>query len=566
MGRHPYCEVRLNDTKVSREHTRIEQREDGFYYIEDLQSRNGTLLNGTRLTNRQRLYDGDQINVCGFEFVFCSKMTGDQQLVKRTGTGRYSKALTDRTLLIQEMEGNPLNVTSAIKLNDAAPLMSFSDDNALLVREISSLRQKVRALSDMAGNLGKVVDTKELLQEFLNKLFVVFPYGETACLLTRNNPDEDFKLINWASQNKDDMRPIRVSRSMLEAVIQAKAGMLSDDVTSDKGFKASETMFRYSVTSIMAVPIFNHSEEALIGVVQVDTTDAQNPFTHDDLDLLVSLANQIGVYYENVNFHNTQIEEKITSQQVSVANRVQKGFLPLNSPVMDDYSFYDFYQPALHVGGDYYDYIEMADGKIAIALGDVSGKGIPAALLMAKLSSEVRYCLLLESDLKEVVNKLNQTFCEEHWEHRFVTFIIGILDPVTHRLHMVNAGHVLPIVSKIDGSVIELDNSGGFPLGVIADTSYTDFEYQMEPGDCMVFMSDGLTDAVNRNGVYFGLPNVKECLKNKDHSNAVQLGSNLVEQVHRYVGGMSQSDDQCLVVFGRNEHPISNIMGDSNAG
>ncbi|MDD3588246.1 MAG: SpoIIE family protein phosphatase [Thermoguttaceae bacterium] len=553
LGRHPYCEVRINDAKVSREHARIDQADTGVYF-EDLHSRNGSLLNGIPAHGREQLFDGDQILICNKLFTFHSD---DPRDIRKVDNAATRKSLTDSSLLFRENEENDqFNITSSIRVVSTQSLSGMPSDTQQdrddPVHEVARLKAKLQAITELSRSLGKIVDMDDLRGVFLRKLLMIFPSAEMACFIIQGE-DEEFQLVDFVRRDEDKSDSFRVSRAILDEVIRTRAGILSDDIGKDSRFQNSQSLIQRAVHSAMAVPVYNSSTEQLIGIFQLYSEVGNRAFLHEDLDLLVSIANQLTVYYENITYHSVQMQEKMISQEMAVAFKVQKGFLPTESPHIPHYRFYDYYHPARYLGGDYFDYIPLPDGRLAVTIGDVSGKGISAALLMAKLSSEVRHRILLEPDLPKLVAQLNKVFCAPYWDNRFITFLIVVLDPNDNSLRLVNAGHPYPIVSSLDCQTRELINRGSFPLGVSATATYEEDLFTFEPGDILAVMSDGLSDAMDEQGNYFTQQRVREYLKNKESFTAEELGGSLMYAIREFAGHTRQSDDQCLVMIGRDK-------------
>jgi serine phosphatase RsbU (regulator of sigma subunit) len=296
----------------------------------------------------------------------------------------------------------------------------------------------------------------------------------------------------------------------------------------------------------------DYDQSEVLGVIQVDARSRGQKFTHEDLDLLVSLSYQVAVSYQNAKLHEIAIMEKIMEREMNIANTVQRGLLPQESPVIANYEFFDFYRPAKYLGGDYYDYMVLADGRLVFALGDVSGKGVPASLLMAKLSAEVRGGLIIESTLSGVVQRLNRIFCDPRWDNRFVTFFFGLLDPSTHEISFHNAGHIPPILVSPDGKSETLgEDHIGLPLGVKDDTEYPESRFTIQKGQKLVVLSDGITDAMNARGEYFGTKGILEYISDSKVDSTVEFGERLISAVHCFAGRTPQTDDQSLIVVGR---------------
>ena len=174
----------------------------------------------------------------------------------------------------------------------------------------------------------------------------------------------------------------------------------------------------------MCAPLIT-SQGDVTGVIQIDTADQRNRFSRDDLEVLASVACQAAIAVENAELHETAIRDQKRSRELEVAHDVLRGFLPSSSPRIEGYDFFHFYEPANELGGDYYDYIPLPGRRLAVVVADVSGKGIPASLLMARLSADVRYCLASEPSPAEAVAQLNRVFFAAGWEDRFVTLVLG---------------------------------------------------------------------------------------------------------------------------------------------
>ena len=236
---------------------------------------------------------------------------------------------------------------------------------------------------------------------------------------------------------------------------------------------------------------------------------------------------------------------------LQVAHKVQQGFLPAAPPKIEGYDFFDFYEPANQVGGDYFDYVPLPGGRLAIVLADVSGKGISAALLTAKLSSEARYCLASETSPATAMDRLNAAFSASGWEDRFVTIVIAVLDPQKHEVTLVNGGHMAPLLRDCQGRVEEVGaDDSGVPLGVDAQCHYGQILVGLKPGDSLTLFTDGFSEAMNAESDLYGLDRLRHRLT-APAPGVAQLGPALLADVKQFVGQRSQSDDMCLICFGR---------------
>lgn len=554
LGRNPDCEIHLNNSSVSRRHARIFHDERGFT-IEDLQSSNGTLLNGEALTERKRLFNGDAIQICDLDFTFESRRPEAQR-----PSGKFLNKRIDLAVVTDDSQERPINVTSQIDLRQVMQTRPLPGPAGDYIGQIRALQTKVDVMLQMMKNLGKVIDSDGLLPEFLTNLLKLFPQADYSCILSPDPVTEMLELVDFKARDRSGTEPFRISRTVPEMVFERRTAILSDDLQEDTRFNASDSLLHSRICSLMAVPIIEQTSQTPIGVIQLDSRSSGRPFTDVDLDLLVSIANQIAVYHENLRFQDIRRKEQMLSQEMTVAHQVQKGFLPNCQPQSESYTFYDFYQPAKFLGGDYFDYIPLPDGRIAVVLADVSGKGISAALLMAKLSSEVRFSLLTEKTLPEAMKRLNGVYCDRMWQNRFITLALAVLDPATDTLSLLNAGHLFPIRRSPGGIVEEIgEGRQGFPIGVMPDADYEEISIELGPGDIVLLMSDGITDAMNAQGDYFELARVTKLLQDEKSNVVTALGDTLIQSVQAFVGTTPQSDDQCLVILGRSECPGSTV-------
>ncbi len=202
------------------------------------------------------------------------------------------------------------------------------------------------------------------------------------------------------------------------------------------------------------------------------------------------------------------------------------------------------------MGGDYFDYLRLADGRIAVIVADVVGKGVAAALLMAKLSAEARFCLASAADAGHAVTLLNDRLCRLHLD-RFVTAVLVILDPATHQVSVANAGHMAPMLRSPRGQIAEPGaDEAGLPLGIMEGMEYLTTTLKLTSGDSLTMYTDGLNEAVNEADEFYSIERIRDQIRATAGSPSV-LGPAVVDDVCEFIGQGSQSDDMCLVTFGR---------------
>ena len=541
IGRTSSNEVPLDHHGISREHATIMHDQSG-YYITDHNSRNGTYVNGRPISEKTKLSNGDYLRFCDLELIFYERdpLPSDTSLLSDSAFRRqHNEEQVSRVTLMDADPAEGYSVTAKISLNEKRPVLTSAKEGVI-----------IRALTDIGRNLGAAID--QVLPQLVENLLKIFPQSDCAYILLHDDQTQRLELKASLFRNPHSQESYRLSRSVLEKVSRTKEAILSDDVPNDSQFEPSDSIISYNICSIMAAPIMDHDCAEVLGVIQVDARSRGRKFTRDDLNLLASLAFQVAVCIQNAQLHEIAISEKVMEREMNIANTVQRGLLPQSSPNIPNYEFFDFYRPAKYLGGDYYDYILLADGRLVFALGDVSGKGVAASLLMAKLSAEVRGGLIIEPTFADTMRRLNRIFCEPRWDNRFVTFFFGLLNPTTHEICFHNAGHIPPILVSPDGTAEMLgENHIGLPLGVMDDTEYPETRFTIQCGQKLIVLSDGITDAMDAHEHYFSLDGVLKFISHSTAGSTKDFGEHLISAVHSFAGRTPQTDDQSLVVVGR---------------
>lgn len=527
LGRNPDCNVVIPVTSVSREHARI-LKLNGKFFIEDLQSRNGTYVNNQPITARTALKHNDKIRICDFLATF-----QDNTLPPLPA---------EMTASVEEEDDGEGSTTVEATLSHSSHL--------LLEKQPA---EKLRAILDISSNLSKTLELDPLLPKIVDSLFSIFTQADRGFIILsqEGNPPLLAKVVK--TRRAADEANARFSKSIVRQCLETGQAFLSDDASTDKRVALSQSVLDFRIRSVMCGPLVA-AEGKSFGVIQLDTQDRSKKFTQEDLKFLQCVCNQASIALENAKLHETLVARERLKRDLEVACEVQHSFLPKNLPTAEGYEFFAHYEPAQEVGGDYYGFIPLANGKVAITVGDVAGKGIPAALLMAKLSSDTRFSLLTESDPARAVTTLNQLL----YPHtspldRFVTLVTGILDPATHTVTLASAGHQPPyLYRKTDGSITDsmTRDVPGLPLGMMDDAAYSACTVKLEPGDCLVMFSDGVPDAVNVRNQSFGNDGIKATIQ-KGHGSAKALGERLFKDVKNFAAGRPQHDDITLVCFSR---------------
>lgn len=539
LGRHPDCDIVLDVGAVSRQHAQILEL-DQLFYVEDLESRNGTFVNNEPVKGRHRLQENDQVKVCDLLFSF--HLTPPKPASHQEDSNAVQAAQSQSgglALLVEDTNLSSSTIMSTVKTSRAG--LRASPVNA---------EMKLKALLEITHTLGAALSLDDVLPKLLDSLFKIFLQADRGFVVLQAG--ENGPLVPKAVKHRrgNGQETIRISRTIVNQAMESKEAILSADAATDSRFDSSQSIADFRIRSMMCAPLVDSDGRAL-GVIQIDTLDQRTPFLQDDLDVLASVAGQAAFAVENAQLHEAALRRQALDRDLQLARTVQQGFLPQAAPEVAGYEFFDFYEPANQVGGDYFDYVLLPGERLAVILADVSGKGIAAALLMAKLSSEARYVLASSSGPAEALMRLNAGFTGS-WEDRFVTCALAILDCRTHEVQLANAGHMAPFLRHPNQRVDSVGaEQTGVPLGVAADFPYEQVSVVLEPGAGLALFTDGFSEAMNRDNELYGLKRLERQL-HSDASGVKQLGQQILSDVKQFVGNRSQSDDMCLICFGRN--------------
>lgn len=528
MGRdQATCNIHIPNQTVSKNHAQI-TKAGSQYVIEDLKSRNHTFLNNKEVAAPTALKHDDRIKICDFMFRFVDeKASRAVPLPGDFGGGKDDDdEPVDRTTFDFE---HAFNRGQAEQFLDAQPA------------------ERLRALLDISTSLAKTLELDPLLPQITETLFGVFRSADRCFILLY---DEAGKLIPKIARPRratgsDDLR---FSKTIIRKCTESQQAFLTADASEDAALGAAQSIAEFRIRSVMCVPLVS-SEGKILGAIQLDSQDRNRKFKEDDLKLLTIVGNFASIAVEKASFHAGVLKQKKQENEIEIARKVQIGFLPQSYPAADGYEFYAAYSPAQSVGGDYYDFIPLPDGRIAVVLGDVAGKGVPASLLMAKLSAEARFCMLTQPDPAKAVCLLNEQLIRGGIGDRFVTFACVVLDPQSHAITLVNAGHLNPLHYRrqSDSFVEAISNKqSGVPLGLMTGYPYEAVHFDLAAGDALMIFTDGVTDAAAPNDNLFGMEGIMKALTG-DSVQATYAAKPMVERVMKNVrahaNGRPQSDD-----------------------
>ncbi|MFW5922939.1 MAG: SpoIIE family protein phosphatase [Planctomycetota bacterium] len=531
LGRDIGADLRLNDQAMSRRHAQFNRSSDGHYVVKDLDSHNGTFVNRRKIRKRQ-LRNGDEIQAGKTRFLYKDSSTTS------------AVALAEETRLdVHDEESTQVINSIAVDGLDA----SKSGSNEETKTQLEMTHRRLMILMRLLQSVNIGMDENLLLSQILDALFRAFPGTDRGSIILRDPENGELRLAAVKDRAKDpENRDVSISRTLLKHVLKKKKAVLSTDVRKDQRFKASETVKDLNLRSVMYAPLKHDGE--VLGFVCLDTRRVNAGYDREALGVLAALANFITQSIVNVRMHEELVSQEKLKQDLRNAQRIQHSFLPQGTPDIAGYEFADWYTAAHKVGGDFYDFIRLPDGRWGITIGDVSGKGITAALLMAKLATDVRSAALSGASPAGLVREINQDLVSSGTE-RYVTLVYMVLDCDNCELEYVNAGHWPPILRRPEGTVEQLNQASGLPAGVRVPEKYHSHTLQVEPQDRICLYTDGVIDAMNNDHVPFGINRLTETIQ----SASPQTQAILEEVQHNlwdHMDGAEQHDDTTLVCFG----------------
>ncbi len=526
IGRSARSDICIPDAFASRLHAEI-RKEGDAYWLQDLGSANGTRYNGTVVSLPLPLLNGGEIQIGETVIVF-----EDERL-------RLSK---NATLIADHTEA--LDPSKTIALSPQKnPTAEFLDSQFTTRNELLGLISKVGiALLSSSG-------LDETLNQVASLVFEAVPAERCVIMLRDENTEGGMKIsvarVRGSSEMIDE---VRISRTVMDEVLKNGKSVLTADAQHDPRY-ASQTMALLGIRSVLAVPLSVNTNE-VFGLVYADSPTTETTFSEEHLNILTTLASVASIRVENARLLEERFQRERMERELELATEIQQSFQPSAPPLVDGYEFQGISFSCYEIGGDYYDFISRHDGKMLIALGDVSGKGTAAALLMSSLHAAIHGQVAARRSLMEIVTSVNQYLSENTPTNRFVTLFAAELDPADGTLRYINAGHNPPLIGRVSGEVEQLD-SGGFPLGIMPLAEYEIGETKLESGEALLIYSDGVSEGANLKGEEFGMERLTQVVKKYLSSSASGLRDKVESALSTFTQTAPAGDDITLVIVKR---------------
>lgn len=541
IGRSTRSDICIPDPFASRVHVEVRKEGDN-YVLQDLGSANGTRYNGQPVKEIVKLSSGDQIQIGETVFNFLEQ-----------------KINVSRTLVDGGENFNP-SMTISLAANKSATELFQSIEKARQA-EISKTSQPVAQKTDLLGLISKVGVTllaattlDETLKQVAELVFEAVP-AERCVIMLREETEEKLDdcdngmriAVARLREKSEDFGDIRVSRSVMKEVVENQKSVLTSDAQQDPRF-ASQTMFLQGIRSVLAVPLA--SKNVVFGLIYADSPVSETQFTEENLKVLTTLASVAAIRVENTRLLEERLERERMERELALATEIQQKFQPSSPPVVPGYEMQGISFSCYEIGGDYYDFIKRDNDQWVIALGDVSGKGTAAALLMSSVHAAVHGQIAAKTPLLQTVYAVNKYLAENTPPNRFVTLFIAELDAETGTLNYVNAGHNPPLIARADGSIEQLESSG-FPLGMMDIATYDLGQIKLASGEALVIYSDGVNETVNPKEEEFGMERLSQTVRSNLNRTASGLRDKIEAALSTFAQGADAPDDITLVIVKR---------------
>jgi phosphoserine phosphatase RsbU/P len=530
LGRHPECDIVVDSLDASRYHAQIIRIGEEFF-LEDLHSTNGTLLNDEAVRIRQKLKEGDRIRISDVTFEF---------------HGGVSPQMPTRA----EEPGPQVSVNVAAEDKKFVVLSRREASHEMIAdRTLTSLQAELKAMLRITQSLRKSLVLDEVLGPILDTLFDIFPRADRGFIVLKT--DDGSLVPRWTKLRASNAsKKIRISRAIVAKVMESQQSVLSADVSADRRFDPTESLRGTPNRAMMCAPLID-GEGRSFGALQLDGADAQRPFSDSDLEIFTAVAIQTSIAIDNARLHERVAKQQSVENQRDFADRLQQSILPNRAPELAGYSFFQYYRPAATTGGDFYDYVSMYDGRLMAFMADITGHGIEATVLIARLALEIRASLLISSHPADMVRNLNRALFAHLPQDHFVKLVAMELIPVSGDLTVVNAGHHNPLVCSMEGLIHPVGSpQAGLPLGIEYDAEYAETRLVLPTGSTLILHTGGIAQATDAASQPYGLERLRTQVS-AARGGATAIGERIVNDLRQFIGAAPQRDDICLVCMCR---------------
>ncbi|TFG79824.1 MAG: GAF domain-containing protein [Chrysiogenales bacterium] len=437
------------------------------------------------------------------------------------------------------------------KQGQNSEVQKLRDDNQQLSRENLRLQRAVEELgilNEIATAINSTLAVEKILDLITQRCVHHLGAEQGAVLLLEEQKAaKPFQTICRVGDTSHQRLPFRLDDQLTGWMLKHRAPLLINDLCTDQRF-ATGVGDLFPVRSLLCAPMV--CKGRMTGLLVVFNKKTETGFSVDDQRLLAIIASESGQVIDNARLVEKENTLLLMQEEMRLAQEMQSNLLPKEPPRLPGYNIAGKSIPAKEVGGDYFDFLKLDGRRLAFCLGDVSGKGLPAALLMANLQAAIRGQALAGTSLTSCLERANSLLYRNTSPEKFATLFFGCLDTEGHVLHYCNAGHNHPFLIGKETEPLRL-SAGGLALGCFESFPFEESQVQMKPGDQLVVFSDGISEAVNDRDEEFGEERVSDLAATNQDASAAELIEKILQDVGRHAAGRAQHDDMTLVVIKR---------------
>ena len=533
IGRRSDCQIFVPDMRVSRQHARI-KRENGRFWIEDLGSNNGTFVNGNRVLQPSDLRHEDEITIANNRIrIELPETTTDK------GKGGFDSHVTivdvgqsSAVFKARDDSGDKVLRTSGV--------LSITDGSSSRLTE-----RKLGALSAILDAAANTPDPDQLLERVCDALLDMFPSAEHVGVLVQDEKTGELKVQCQRNRKKGGFGgELRVPGTIIDHVVADRRGVLLGEQTGQHAPVSAD-----AIGSRMGAPLQAHQNN--YGVIYVESKGAL--FKQEDVDLLGAVSAQAGLAIHTFRVQGQLQRRQRLERDLRVARQIQRSLLPATPPNVVGLDFAIHYEPAYQIGGDFYDFIWHDQSHLALAVGDVAGKAISAALYMARLTSELRSRAGISRTPARLLRRVNDEMVKLGDDGMFATLVYAIYDLETRTLVFTNAGHCVPLLRRGDRVFpLHADRAHVPPIGVVPELEVGEARVQLQSGDMLILTSDGVYEARDSRGNEYGLKRLSRRIRTA-RGNAEDVVKAVLQDVDGHVANAQQGDDMTLLAMAIDE-------------
>lgn len=539
IGRDTSCDFQMYDKGLSRNHSLVEYK-DGRFVLSDLGSTNGTFVNGKMVISKP-LEDGDLINVGKIQLQFYVERTENPlstsvRLVEDAspiGPQSIMRRL-DIDSVMAHLEAAPPAPPQHERLVPGMPTLPSRRDAEKTVKTLHEVSVALNAVDGLAAMFERVMD------------LVMGTVRADRGFAILHHADTDRYETQHARSRRGGPATGQISRTIVAKCVVENLCILSNDAGSDARFKGGQSIILNQIKSVMCVPL--KARDRTLGAIYVDCSGATAIFGEADLELLSIIGMQAGIAVERILLQEQVLEQAKLKQSLEVARTIQRSFLPQGLPEAMGLDIVGWSESCDETGGDYYDFIPHPDGRLGLAVGDISGHGIGAALLMATARACLRALVTTNPKVDALFHSFNNLLSHDLSDDQFMTFFYGVVDLESWEMMYTSAGHEPPILYRaFTDEFVELPTLG-VPLGMVPGYAYqAGGPIQFVPGDLLILLTDGITETMNPDNEEFGRSRLLELVRGSSHLSSNQIVGAIHQATTKFAAGRPMRDDLTLV-------------------